>query len=76
MKTFSWPEKTELKTGQIERKRYRKEEDEERRIGEGKLKAGEEYTAKTSGDKYSFDSSWRLFRKAAGKGSTQPISQN
>ena len=67
MKSFTWPEKKEIELKLIEKKRFRKEEEETKRIQEGRLKPGEIYTAQLSGQKLSFDSSWRLFRKSLGK---------
>jgi len=66
MQTYTWPEKKQITLGTIEKKKFRTQEQEEQRIDKGTLTKGEEYTAKLEGQRYSFDSSWKLFSKRGG----------
>ncbi len=66
MKSLTWPDKKPIEIKHIEKKRFRSKEEEDNRIKEAKLKSGDAYTAQLTGQKYSFDSGWRLFRKING----------
>ena len=67
MASYLWPELKPITLSIIEKKRFRSEKDEEYRIKSGELKPGEIYTSKLSGERFSFDSEWRLFKKFPGR---------
>jgi superfamily II DNA or RNA helicase len=67
MRSYSWPDLKEIELKHIQKRRYRSNDEEDKRISEGKLKPGEEYTAMTDGQKLAFDSSWKLFRHFGGR---------
>ena len=63
MKSFEWTTKKEIEIKSIVKEKFRSAEDEENRIDKKELKPKDIYTAKISGQKFSFNLSWKLFKK-------------
>ena len=67
MKTYNWSDKKEIKLTEIEKIKFRTATQEDKRIISGEISAGDKYTAHLEGDRFSFDTSWKLFKKQKGK---------